>query len=215
VSPAFTGVRVRRMTPADLDRVMEIAESLKEAPQWPRAAFERALDPKAQPRRIAVVAEGIAKTEGRFPEVLPSGAEAPVDSAGLMRGLKPPPPSGSSSSASSAAGEGGEVVGFAVASLLPPEAELETIAVASTAQRHGLARRLFAELAAEIGAAQITEVFLEVRASNQPALGLYRRLGFTETGCRVRYYHDPVEDAVLMRLRIGAIDPTSPGKKRL
>jgi ribosomal-protein-alanine N-acetyltransferase len=100
-------------------------------------------------------------------------------------------------------GEGGEVVGFAVASLLPPEGELETIAVVPTAQRQGVARRLFAELTAELRAAQITEVNLEVRASNHQALGLYRRLGFAETGRRVRYYHDPVEDAVLMRLRIG------------
>jgi len=143
------------MTPADLDRVMEVAESLKEAPQWPRTAFERALDPVAQPRRIALVAEAV-----------------------------------------------GAVAGFAVASLLPPEAELETIAVASKAQRQGLARRLFAELAAELVAVRIADVFLEVRASNQPALGLYRGLGFAETGRRVRYYHDPVEDAVLMRLRL-------------
>jgi ribosomal-protein-alanine acetyltransferase len=87
--------------------------------------------------------------------------------------------------------------------MLPPEGELETIAVAPTAQRQGVARRLFAELTAELRAAQITEANLEVRASNHPALRLYRRLGFAETGRRVRYYHDPVEDAVLMRLRIG------------
>ncbi len=99
------------------------------------------------------------------------------------------------------------MAGFAVASLLPPEAELETIAVAATAQRHGLARRLFAELATELAKAQIAEVNLEVRASNQPALELYRRLGFAETGRRVRYYHDPVEDAVLMRLRLEGFSP--------
>ena len=155
MSSRIAAVRFRRMTPADLDRVMEVAESLKEAPQWPRTAFERALDPVAQPRRIALVAEAV-----------------------------------------------GAVAGFAVASLLPPEAELETIAVASKAQRQGLAQRLFAELAAELVAVRIADVFLEVRASNQPALGLYRGLGFAETGRRVRYYHDPVEDAVLMRLRL-------------
>ncbi len=51
--------------------------------------------------------------------------------------------------------------------------------------------------------AGVTEVILEVRASNQPALGLYRRLGFVETGRRPGYYMDPpepAEDAVLMRL---------------
>jgi ribosomal-protein-alanine N-acetyltransferase len=90
--------------------------------------------------------------------------------------------------------------GFAVASLLPPQAELEFIAVAPPFQRSGLARGLFAALAAELRAALVTEVFLEVRASNYPALGLYRLLGFLETGRRTRYYQNPVEDAVLMRL---------------
>jgi ribosomal-protein-alanine N-acetyltransferase len=144
------------MAPADLDRVMEIAESLKEAPHWPRSAYMAALDPETAPHRIALVVEEPGS---------------------------------------------GVVAGFAVASLLPPQAELETIAVASAAQRQGWARQLFAALSAELEPAQIAEVFLEVRASNQPALGLYRLLGFVETGRRPGYYHDPVEDAVLMSLR--------------
>jgi ribosomal-protein-alanine N-acetyltransferase len=55
-------------------------------------------------------------------------------------------------------------------------------------------------LAAELRATQVTEVILEVRASNQPALGVYRKLGFVATGCRPGYYRDPQEDAALMRL---------------
>ena len=51
------GVRMRRMSAADLERVTEIAESLKDAPNWPRAAYLTALDPDAAPRRIAWVAE--------------------------------------------------------------------------------------------------------------------------------------------------------------
>ncbi len=148
---------IRPMTPADLDRVMEIAESLKEAPQWPRSAYLAALDPEAAPRRIALVVEEPAA---------------------------------------------GMVAGFAVASLLPPEAELEIIAVAPTAQRRGLARQLFFSLATELRTAEVIGVMLEVRATNQPALEFYRRLGFVETGHRPRYYHDPVEDAILMCLRL-------------
>jgi ribosomal-protein-alanine N-acetyltransferase len=143
------------MTPADLDWVIEIAASLKEAPRWPRSAYLAALDPEAVPCRIALVAEE------------PSS---------------------------------GAVAGFAVASLLQPHAELETIAVAPAAQRQGLARQLFAALSAELETAQIADVLLEVRASNHAALGLYRSLGFVELGRRTRYYHDPVEDAVLMSL---------------
>lgn len=94
------------------------------------------------------------------------------------------------------------IAGFAVASLIPPQAELESIAIAVELQRRGLALQLFSALTAELRAAHILELVLELRASNQQALALYQRLGFTETGRRTRYYHDPVEDAVLMSLSL-------------
>jgi ribosomal-protein-alanine N-acetyltransferase len=95
-----------------------------------------------------------------------------------------------------------EPAGFAVASLLPPQAELELIAVAPEFQRIGLARLLFSALAKDLKSRQVTEVILEVRASNGPGLALYRSLGFVETARRIRYYADPVEDAVLLSLLI-------------
>ena len=147
-------VRIRRMTVADLDRVMEIAAGLKEAPHWARAAYLAAIDPAGAPRRIALVAES------------------------------------------------GSLAGFAVASVVMPQAELETIAVTGGGQRRGVARRLFAALAGELGAAGVKDVLLEVRASNAPALGFYRGVGFQESGRRPRYYADPVEDAVLLELRL-------------
>ena len=95
-----------------------------------------------------------------------------------------------------------DLVGFAVAALMPPEAELETIAVAAARQRHGLGRTLFDVLERELPAAGVDEVHLEVRASNHQALGFYRSVGFGRTGIRRAYYTDPIEDAVLMRLRL-------------
>jgi ribosomal-protein-alanine N-acetyltransferase len=150
------------MTAEDLDRVMEIAASLRHAPQWPREAYKAALDPGATPGRIALVTDG---------------------------------------------GQACKVAGLAVASLIPPQAELETIAVDTHFQRCGLARGLFAELAGRLARAGATEVILEVRASNQPALGLYQRLGFVETGRRPRYYQAPEDDAVLMRLGLEGFEP--------
>jgi len=94
----------------------------------------------------------------------------------------------------------GKVTGFAVASLLPPQAELETIAVAAESQRRGMGRQMLDEMVEKLRLAGVREVILEVRASSQPALGLYRRLGFVETGRRPRYYQAPEEDAVLMSL---------------
>jgi ribosomal-protein-alanine N-acetyltransferase len=159
---AFQAARIRCMTAEDLDRVMEIAASLKNSPQWPPAAYRAALEQDAAPRRIALVTDG---------------------------------------------GQAGKVAGLAVASLIPPQAELETIAIDTHFQRCGLARGLFAELAGKLRLAGVTEVILEVRASNEPALRLYRRLGFVETGRRPGYYQAPEDDAVLMRLGLEGFEP--------
>ena len=91
-----------------------------------------------------------------------------------------------------------ELLGFAVGLVIPPQAELEAIAVAPQFQRMGVARRLFEALAGELAAVGAAEVLLEVRASNEAALGLYAALGFEETGRRRGYYAAPVEDAVLL-----------------
>jgi len=94
----------------------------------------------------------------------------------------------------------GEVEGFTVASLLPPQAELESIAVAAGSQRRGFGRMLFDALLSELRKGGVLEITLEVRASNHAALAFYRRAGFSKKGLRRAYYADPVEDAVLMRL---------------
>lgn len=94
------------------------------------------------------------------------------------------------------------LLGFTVASLLPPQAELETIAVAAPSQRQGIARRLLQFLILELRSAGIHEIWLEVRVSNAPAIALYRSFGFGETGRRPRYYDEPIEDALLMSLRL-------------
>jgi ribosomal-protein-alanine N-acetyltransferase len=90
------------------------------------------------------------------------------------------------------------VVGFAVANLLPPQAELESIAVRKDAQRLGIGSLLLGRLAAELKAAAVTEFLLEVRASNAAGLAFYRSSGWIMAGIRPRYYADPEEDAILM-----------------
>ena len=93
----------------------------------------------------------------------------------------------------------GKIAGFVIAGLIPPQAELETIAVAAELQRQGIASRLIRELMGELQERHITEVMLEVRDSNHAARALYCSLGFVETGRRRGYYADPQEDALLLR----------------
>lgn len=92
----------------------------------------------------------------------------------------------------------GGLNGFAVAALLPPQAELETIAVIPEARRQGIGSSILGALLGELAQAGIAEIFLEVRVSNRTALSFYQAHGFAESGRRARYYADPIEDAVLM-----------------
>jgi len=107
-----------------------------------------------------------------------------------------------------AEGEGGGLVGFAVARVMPGgggqggEAELESIVTALAHQRRGVARELFTALKAELRRSGVGDVMLEVRDGNHAARGFYRFLGFREEGRRRGYYAEPAEDAVLMRLEL-------------
>ena len=105
-------VSVRAMVLTDLERVMEIAESLKEAPHWPQASYLAALEPEGAPRRIALVACKTGATSGATGQAAekrlildenhekhPSGAKARIDSIDLTYGLKPVPFTTSSFSA--------------------------------------------------------------------------------------------------------------------
>jgi ribosomal protein S18 acetylase RimI-like enzyme len=45
------------------------------------------------------------------------------------------------------------------------------------------------------------EIALEVRAGSVGAIAFYQGLGFVRVGRRARYYNDPEDDALMMRLR--------------
>jgi len=51
-------------------------------------------------------------------------------------------------------------------------------------------------------AAGVANIFLEVRASNRAGIALYARMAFQVCGQRKNYYHDPIEDAVLLIFNI-------------
>lgn len=89
-------------------------------------------------------------------------------------------------------------VGYAVASLLGEQAELETIAVSAAVQRRGLGGRLLERILQDLSQEGVREVWLEVRPTNRAAIGLYLRSGFVESGRRRGYYADPAEDALVM-----------------
>ncbi|MGN6426343.1 ribosomal protein S18-alanine N-acetyltransferase [uncultured Leifsonia sp.] len=98
------------------------------------------------------------------------------------------------------------------AGLLAPagaaEGDIQTIAVAPAARRHGLGRSLMQALIGEARKRGAREVFLEVRADNPGAQNLYRTLGFEEIGVRPKYYQPDGVDAIVMRLAVPATETT-------
>jgi ribosomal-protein-alanine N-acetyltransferase len=72
--------------------------------------------------------------------------------------------------------------------------------VAAGQQRKGLGRAMLLEMLDVACARNMLRVFLEVRASNAAALGLYRSTGFIKIGERRGYYQNAngSEDAITM-----------------
>jgi ribosomal-protein-alanine N-acetyltransferase len=93
----------------------------------------------------------------------------------------------------------GEIVGYACRWLHADAVEIQNVAVHPDWRRRSIGRRLVETLLDEARAAGVRRALLEVRRYNRPALSLYRKLGFRETGTRPGYYSDG-EDAVLMEL---------------
>lgn len=95
-----------------------------------------------------------------------------------------------------ACSDGPDLVGYAGLAVHPDEAEVQTIAVRPGYQGRGIGRRLLTTLVAR---AEGRPIGLEVRTSNEPAISLYRSMGFVQIGRRRRYYQSSGADAYTMR----------------
>lgn len=89
-----------------------------------------------------------------------------------------------------------QLVGFLVWQETDFEAEVLQIAVLPSYQGQGIASALFAKLPVD------KEIFLEVRKSNQRAQAFYKKEKMAIIAERKAYYHDPVEDAIIMKREI-------------
>lgn len=93
-----------------------------------------------------------------------------------------------------------ELAGYLCFWVVFEELRIMNLAIQASERRRGIARRLVTktlEIGVEKGASR---GLLEVRASNDPALLLYEGMGFRRVATRVRYYSNPIEDAILMEL---------------
>ena len=71
-------------------------------------------------------------------------------------------------------------------------------------RRQGVGRALLNALLAAAAERECEAVLLEVRASNDGAIALYKEAGFKAIAKRRAYYTHPREDAVVMRKKLAA-----------
>jgi [ribosomal protein S18]-alanine N-acetyltransferase len=94
------------------------------------------------------------------------------------------------------------LVGLFSGVVVVDELQIDNVVVAEDYRRYGLASRLLTEalrLAPQHGA---VSAILEVRAQNASARALYQKYGFSVTGLRRAYYHEPPDDALILSLNL-------------
>jgi len=95
--------------------------------------------------------------------------------------------------------DGETVAGYVGSQSVLGWADMMNIAVAPAYRRQGVGEKLILDLIRLLQEEKVTCLTLEVRASNEPAIGLYEKLGFVQVGQRPNYYHNPREDALILR----------------
>lgn len=95
--------------------------------------------------------------------------------------------------------EDGRLVAFGGMWIIIGEAHVNNVAVHPDYRGRGYGRLVMKELMrVAYRAAEITDMTLEVRVSNETALKLYSSMGFSIAGKRKGYYEDNGEDAYIM-----------------
>lgn len=96
------------------------------------------------------------------------------------------------------------VVGYTVLWCVTDQGELANIAVREDVRGRGVGSLLLDDALRLAPRRGVRSLYLEVRESNERALGMYRARGFERAGRRTGYYTGPKEDALVLVKRFDA-----------
>ena len=95
--------------------------------------------------------------------------------------------------------DGERVAGYVGSQTVMDESDMMNVAVHPDYRKQGIATALIVGLVEELRNRGSHCLTLEVRASNETAISVYRKLEFQEVGRRKNYYRNPREDALILR----------------
>ncbi len=100
--------------------------------------------------------------------------------------------------------DGATIIGYGVLSAAAGEAHVLNVCVAPALHGQGHGRRIIKRLVDMARWQRVERVYLEVRPSNERAIGLYESVGFNEFGRRPNYYpaRKGREDAIVMAMEL-------------
>lgn len=97
------------------------------------------------------------------------------------------------------ADDNGTIAGYVGSQSVLDAADMMNLAVAPAYRRKGVGQNLVNALVEHLQDKQVIALLLEVRVSNEPAIALYEKMGFKQVGRRPKYYHNPRENALILR----------------
>ena len=95
--------------------------------------------------------------------------------------------------------DGDHLAGYVGSQSVLGWADMMNLAVSPDYRRQGIGKELVLRLIEKLKENKVTCLTLEVRVSNHPAIALYESIGFATVGKRPGYYHNPKEDALILR----------------
>jgi len=98
------------------------------------------------------------------------------------------------------------IVGYVMMVVFDRSGHLTNLAVDKKYQRKSIAKKLLSFILELAMREKIARLTLEVRLSNQPAIELYESFGFWALTVKKDYYHNPVEDCLIMMKSFGELE---------
>ena len=182
---------IRRMTPADVPQVAAIEAQCFSMP-WSEQGFLDSLEREDTVFLVAVIGE--ADDSSKWHEAFSDESDSSEEETKMSENVA----NISEVQVDTKTEKRGKVVGYIGMYISCGEGEITNVAVSSEYRKQHIGADLVTAMQNVAADKNLEMIVLEVRASNEPAISLYKGKGFESFGIRKNFYEKPREDALIM-----------------